>query len=266
MKIRDIIMRNLCCDIQFISLIVVSTSPCNQQLTEKSNKEFTIQKHFDSIYRHLTGLCKTSGALAPQTVLPQLPWKSNLITDYSFKMYSVVTHSDLNSAVPISSRYMVINLVNCPSNIVSITSVTRSFIVSASENGFLCLPKIHSTLSEHCVAVCCCVIDVTRILLAAWYDDLTACIFVVLTSEGWGKKFLWFVSWRRFKLQIFITAIVSWHIKHMGLLESPLFTVHFSFSSEHGTHHFHAVYSQQNVKMWTAKTKVKVKNCTGSSE
>ena len=55
-----------------------------------------------------------------------------------------------------------------PSNNVSITSVMHYFIISASENGLLCLPKIHTTLSEHPVAFCCCVIDVTRILGATY--------------------------------------------------------------------------------------------------
>ena len=54
------------------------------------------------------------------------------------------------------------------------------------------------------------------------------------------------------------------------LLELLIFTVHFSFSSELGTHYFHAIYSsysQQNVSMRTApKMKVKVKNCPCSSE
>ena len=149
----------------------------------------------------------------------------------------------------------------------------QSFIISSSENGFLCLPKIHTTLSEHCVAFCCCVIDVTRILLAAWYDDFSAVIVVVLTSEFWGN-----VS---SKLEIFITAIVSWHIKHMGLVlvggrMNANFSVHSSLNCRFSLSTFllaanlehaifmqsrHLCYSLQNVTMQTApKMKVKVKN------
>ena len=109
------------------------------------------------------------------------------------------------------------------------------FIISASEDGFLCLTKIHTTLSEHSVAFCCNVIDVTRIVLAASYDDFSAFIFVVLTCEFWGNvslKWLCFVSLCHFKLEIFITAIVSWHIKHMGLiLVGERMNAHFSVHS-----------------------------------
>ena len=108
------------------------------------------------------------------------------------------------------------------------------FIISASENGLLCLNNIHTTLSEHSVAFCCCVIDVTRFLLAAWYDDFTAFIFVVHTTEFWRNlfsEFLGFVLWCCFKLEIFITAIVSRHIKHMSLvLVGVHFSVHFSLN------------------------------------
>ena len=70
-------------------------------------------------------------------------------------------------------------------------------------------------------------------------------------------------------MEIFITAVVSWHIKHMGLVlvggrmnanisvqSSWIFTVHFSFSSE-----LAPTASKMSICDLLRKTKVKVKSC-----
>ena len=59
-----------------------------------------------------------------------------------------------------------------------------------------CLPSNIVSL-QSCIILFNCVIDVIRFLLAAWYDDFSAFICVVVTSEFWGNissKFLCFVS------------------------------------------------------------------------